>query len=230
MPERRGAVYFNRDKILGFLRALGHPRELRNQLWVSPFSLEAVERLTGRSLDERVLEPISRRAAEYAGPADAVTEAMYLDFVLIMHDVFNVKADRASMMASLEVREPFLDTALIELAARMPSKLKVRGLETKFVLKELACRYFPRRFVYRKKWGFGLPLAGWFAGELGDRFLAGQELRGAGLDGLIDMNLCGDLLREHRRGQANHAARLWALHALARWKEAWAGCPTRGAV
>lgn len=223
MPERSGAVFLNRDKLLGFLGSLHQPLEIRNQLWVSPFSPDAVERLTGRPLDEAVFEPVLRRAAEYEGPDDPVSKAMYLDFVLIMHDIFNVKADRASMMASLEVREPFLDTALVELVARMPSTIKIKGLETKAVLKELACRYYPRGFVYRKKWGFGLPLSAWFRGELGDRFAEETGDATKGLGNLVDSSACADLLTAHRRGASNQAARLWTLYALARWRRAWAG-------
>lgn len=222
LPERRGSVLLNRSKLIRFLASLDQPIEIRNQLWVSQFQPPAIDRLTGRPMDEHVFEPVRQRMAEYEGPDDVVSKAMYLDFVLLMQDAFNVKADRASMMASLEIREPFLDTAMIELAAQMPSSAKIKGFETKLVLKELACRYYPREFVYRKKWGFGLPLAAWFSGELGDRFLEEACGNDGGLAGLVDADACRHLLSEHRSGTSNNSAGLWTLYALARWQRRWA--------
>jgi asparagine synthase (glutamine-hydrolysing) len=70
------------------------------------------------------------------------------------------------MAATLEVRVPFLNVELVELAARMPPRLKLRGLKRKYILKRAAERLLPREIVWRKKAGFGAPLRSWLRGAL----------------------------------------------------------------
>ena len=71
-----------------------------------------------------------------------------------------------SMAASLELRPPFLDHRLVELAFRLPSSVKVRDGQTKWVLKQVARRHLPDQIVFRPKVGFRVPLDAWFRGEL----------------------------------------------------------------
>jgi asparagine synthase (glutamine-hydrolysing) len=81
----------------------------------------------------------------------------------------NTKVDRASMAHSLEVREPLMDHELVEWMATLPSSLKVRGQEGKFLLKEAMKPRLPEDILFRPKMGFAVPLARWFRGPLRER-------------------------------------------------------------
>jgi len=223
LPSPDGSVLLGQGKIAAFFRSVDQHHALRNQLWVSPFTPAQLEELSGAPLGEETLAPILHYAEEYTGPPDIVTQSMFMDFSTIMHDDFNVKVDRASMLSSLEVREPFLDTAVIELAARMPSHLKVRGMQTKYLLKKLCTRYYPKEFVYRKKWGFGIPLKRWIREALRPRFEQTLSHDAVCTAGLVNPSMVERLLREHLASTANHAAALWNLYVLHAWHARWAG-------
>ena len=83
-----------------------------------------------------------------------------------MHDDILVKVDRASMMNSLEVRTPFLDTELAEFVARLPVNYKLRGLKTKYLMKMAMSGFIPDNILNRSKKGFGIPLAKWLRKDL----------------------------------------------------------------
>ena len=119
-----------------------------------------------------------------------------------------------SMAHGLEVRSPFLDTDLIELAARIPARLKLRGLTRKRVLLEAVKDLLPAEILHRRKRGFAVPLDRWFRGEL--RSYAGSmlgspdaHLRRRLVPGAIDQ-----LLSEHMAGRRDHGQVLWLLLTL----------------
>ena len=221
LPSPDGSVLFGQNKVKAFFNSLHHHYALRNQFWVSPFLPDQMQELTGAAMLEGAVEPILRRAGEYRGPNDIVSRTQYLDFKLIMQDVFNVKVDRASMLASLEVREPFLDTEVVELGARMPSALKVKGMTTKYLLKKVATKYYPREFIYRKKWGFGIPVKRWIKDKLRARFEETLSTANVAKAGLVNPEMCQRLLREHLAGTAAHAAPLWNLYVLHTFYRKW---------
>ena len=113
-------------------------------------------------LDPRVWDPIDTAAAEVSG--DAATQAMGLDQRLYLAEGVLVKADRAAMMHSIELRSPFLDHRVAELALEMPSRLKVRGPQTKVALRAAVAEWMPPSLVRRPKKGFGTPLGPWLRG------------------------------------------------------------------
>lgn len=139
--------------------------------------------------------------------------ATYLPYDLL------VKADRASMLHALEVRSPFLDTALIELAARLPDDLLRRGRSTKWVLKRAFSDLLPQEIVHRPKMGFGMPLGTWFRGPLQsvlDERLASPRMR---LFDYVDFQQTEKLLADHRAGRADHGHKLFLLLTLSSWLE-----------
>jgi len=220
-PAKEGGVFFNSEKISSFFHSLHQNFALRNQFWVSAFQPEQIEELTGSALLDEAISPVLMHAAEYSGPDDIMTKTMFQDYKLLMQDDFNVKVDRASMLTSLEVREPFMDTELVELAAKMPSRFKVKGLETKYILKKVTEKYFPKDFIYRKKWGFGVPIKRWISGKLRGKFeetLSQENVKNAGL---VNPEFCSRLLKEHLAGKSNHAGKLWTLFVLHNWHEKW---------
>ena len=108
--------------------------------------------------------------------------------------------DKTSMAANLEVRVPFLNQEMMELAARMPPDLKLRGLKRKYILKRAMEKILPREIVWRKKAGFGAPIRSWLRGPLRpmvNDLLSAETIRRRGLfrpdeaRRVIDANLSG---------------------------------------
>jgi asparagine synthase (glutamine-hydrolysing) len=131
---------------------------------------------------------------------------MWFDFSTYLPDDLLVKVDRATMLASVEARAPFLDRELMELVLPIPSGRKVRGLTTKAILKEAARGLVPDAVIDRQKRGLSVPVASWLNG---------------GLASLADRLLDTPLLAEHRARKRNHARRLWPQLMLALWGERW---------
>ena len=137
---------------------------------------------------------------------DPMNRVLWLDFVTYLPDDLLVKVDRATMLASVEARAPFLDREVMELVLPSPSTLKVRGFTTKAILKEAARGLVPDAVIDRRKRGLSVPVARWL---------------NTGLAPLADRLLDTPLLAEHRSGKANHARKLWPLLMLALWAERW---------
>ncbi len=169
-------------------------------------------------LDEAI-SPVLNRMSEFSEPNDIVAKTLFQDYKILMQDDFNVKVDRASMLTSLEVCEPFMDTELVELAAKIPSHFKVKGMETKYLLKKVIEKYFPKEFIYRKKWGFGVPIKRWIRGKLREKFEERLSSENVKNSGLVNSEFCSRLLEEHLSEKHNHARKLWTLFVLHNWCE-----------
>ena len=127
------------------------------------------------------------------------------------------KVDIASMANSLEARSPFLDHKVIEFAASLPESLKMNRFRPKYLLKKVAARLVPPEVVYRRKMGFGVPIAKWFRGEMsgyvGDVLLSEASL-GRGLFEPAEIRKYVD---QHIKGENDHATQLWSLLMLELW-------------
>ena len=152
---------------------------------------------------------------------DPLNRVMWFDFLTYLPDDLLVKVDRATMLASVEARAPFLDPALVALACAMPSSVKVRGFTTKAVLKRALQGRLPDQILTRRKQGFGVPIAQWFRGPLRpllEATLAPVRLRAVGL---LDPDGVLRLVTEHVTARQNHGKALWSLLTLELWREAY---------
>jgi asparagine synthase (glutamine-hydrolysing) len=164
------------------------------------------------------------RAAYGTAPADDPLAGMIsADVSVVLPDDYLVKVDRASMANGLEVRPPLLDHELLELTARMPSRFKIAGGETKWLLKQCYADALPGELRRRPKQGFEMPVERWMAGPLQPLFESEVLKPGAAVAGLIDQQTAGTLLRDHVRGAARHGQLLWNLLVLAKWAERYVG-------
>ena len=148
---------------------------------------------------------------------DLIDQNLFLTQMGRLPNDYLVKVDVASMKVALELRSPFLDAELGELASRIDSSLKVRGGTQKYLLKKLSERYLPRDVIYRPKRGFSLPLTHWLRNELApslNRLLPGGNLT---REGWFNKGCIEQLIREHASGRFDHTHRLWALL----WLELW---------
>ncbi|OGR50773.1 MAG: hypothetical protein A2034_04560 [Elusimicrobia bacterium GWA2_38_7] len=144
-------------------------------------------------------------------------QVLFCDLNGYLPDCLLVKMDIASMANSLEARSPFLDHKLIEFAAKIPSKYKVKFNGCKWILKKALKGFLPDPILERKKMGFGLPLKHWFKGPLVP-FLKETLLSDkARKRGYFRMSVVERFINEHQNGQKDHSYRLWALL----WFELW---------
>ena len=130
-----------------------------------------------------------------------------------------VKTDRMSMAHSLEVRVPFLDPAVAELALALPTRQKVRGLAKKRLLRRAAAAWLPREIVRGRKRGFSIPAAAWLRGELvpfAREVLSPERCRA---QGFFDPAAVQRVLEAHVSGREDYSRQLWGLMSFSLWSD-----------
>ena len=128
-----------------------------------------------------------------------------------------MKQDQMSMSASIESRVPFLDHVLVEFAARLPERMKLRGLTTKRILREAMRGVLPERILSRPKMGFPVPFAQWTRGawsSVAEDVLLDRRTHERGL---VNTRAVAALLRDHRKHRRNGSDAIWALLNLELW-------------
>jgi asparagine synthase (glutamine-hydrolysing) len=151
------------------------------------------------------------------GDTDTLSQVMYWEATANLAGDMLVKVDRMSMANSLEVRSPLLDHELAELAATIPHAWKIARGQGKRILLEALGDRLPTALLNRPKWGFGVPLADWFRGELRE-FLWDHVTAAEFLDrGIVSPEFLRALLEEHDSGRRDNSHWLWSLLVLALW-------------
>ena len=151
------------------------------------------------------------------GAPDNLSRAMACDIVSYIPECLNPKVDIASMAASLEVRSPFLDHKLIEFSARIPTRLKLKGWQQKYILKRAFQSDLPEYILNRQKAGFGMPLAEWFRGELKQLVFDTLLSTRSSIRNIFNLDRVRSMLQEHAAGQHNWHIQLWRLLVLETW-------------
>jgi len=146
---------------------------------------------------------------------------LWLDQSYYLPDDILYKCDRMSMAHSLEVRPPFLDHRIVEFAARLPERLKIRGSELKLVLRRLMKNKLPQDVISRKKEGFDIPAHAWFRGPLRELLLDTLDRRAVEQTGLFHWSEVNDLIYRHLDRRANLGYHLWGLLTLFLWMKRW---------
>ncbi len=148
---------------------------------------------------------------------DIVSRLTEIDIHSYMLDDILVKVDRMSMAHSLEVRSPLLDHNVVELAAQIPTRWKIRGGRGKYIFRETLRDKLPKPSIKKGKQGFSVPLRDWFRGSLAD--MVGDYLGPSGyLPGeIFSQKKVQSVLREHRNGTVDHANKIWLLLVFAAW-------------
>jgi len=220
LPVRHTNLSFD-FRIKKFLEGLEPDPIRRNRNWLGTFSPAEIDQLvvaarsmTGGFADDRLQAP-GRRVAK----RDLLERLLRTDQRFYLQDQVLVKVDRASMACSLEVRVPFLDLEMVELAHRLPADRKLRGGTTKWILREYARRHLPRSISQRPKKGFGVPLGRWFSGELRDLVgdvLGADRVRAAGI---FDAQMVQRILAEHWSRRRDHRKKIFNLLMFSLWHD-----------
>ncbi len=160
---------------------------------------------------------LARNGFANAPAGDVLGGMIAADVATVLPDDFLVKVDRASMAHGLEVRPPLLDHELLELAAGIPSRWKVRRGKTKWLFRQLCRRRLPADLVDRPKQGFDLPIDEWLRGPLRPHFISAVLDPKAPVAALINQKTARALDQSHRAGTGRHGKVLWSLLVLAHW-------------
>lgn len=151
---------------------------------------------------------------------DAASRIMYCDMASYLVGDLLVKLDRASMAASLEARSPFLDHRVVEFAWRLPTSLKVRNGQGKWLLRQVLRRYLPEYLFERPKQGFNVPIGLWLRGPLRDWAQGLLDIRRIRDDGFIDSRSVQASWQEHLTGQRDRSRYLWSVLMVQSWLDA----------
>ncbi len=158
----------------------------------------------------RALESFERHAQQ-APTDDPLGLIQYLDIKTYLVGDILTKVDRASMHHSLEVRVPLLDHQLVEWIWQLPSSLKLNGQTGKYVFKKAMEPYLPNDILYRRKMGFGVPLADWFRGPLRS-LLKPRLLNGVISDsGLFNLTFIEQVIDQHLARTGDYSVLIWTL-------------------
>jgi asparagine synthase (glutamine-hydrolysing) len=214
--RKKGSV----NRLKRFVAGIRHPRDLEHARWLvfwdenerrSVYTADALARVAGRDCFE-YYRGLLREGEEHG--FTGLDRQLYADIRGYLADDILAKVDRASMAVSLEVRVPFLDHQVVEMAMGIPAQMKLRGGTTKWILRNTFARELPRVVQRRGKEGFSIPMKQWLAGDLEPlmRDLLSRERVEA--RGLFQVAEVERLMAEHVAGRQNHAHRLWCLMAL----------------
>jgi asparagine synthase (glutamine-hydrolysing) len=151
-----------------------------------------------------------------------LTKATYASLRMGLLNSILVKVDRMSMAHSLEVRSPLLDHRLVEFVAGLPPSFKVRGWQTKAILRDTIRRYLPPATLRKGKQGFNMPLRDWLRTGLNEMvgdFL--ESAHGRLPPELFNRAAVRRLLRQHRLGEADYSLPIWLLLNYATWHDSY---------
>jgi asparagine synthase (glutamine-hydrolysing) len=158
---------------------------------------------------------VFRHYYDRADTADPLSRIQYVDIKTYLTDDILAKVDRASMAVSLEVRAPLLDHHLMDHVASMPSSLKLRQREGKYILKKAMEPILPKEILYRRKQGFAIPLDHWFRKEL--REFARPALLESD-DAILNPSYVRKIWDQHQKGTFDRSAYLWTVLMFRAWK------------
>jgi asparagine synthase (glutamine-hydrolysing) len=204
-----------------FLQAASMPKVERYFRWTSTFHYQGKEDLYTKEFTQTVAANKPLRFLEYwfqkANGTGLLDATLLTDQMTYLPNDLLVKVDIASMAVSLEARSPFLDHNLIEFAATLPEKLKMKRFETKSLLKQIAAKLVPREVIYRRKMGFGVPVGKWFRHEM-KGFVPEILLSEKSLQrGIARPETVKRLVNEHINANRDHTFQIWTLLMLELW-------------
>ncbi|WP_447724448.1 XrtA/PEP-CTERM system amidotransferase [Sphingomonas koreensis] len=175
------------------------------------YSDAARAQLGGHRAENRYVETMRNAPAR-----DGLDRAQYADFKHWLPGDILTKMDRTSMAVSLEAREPLLDYRLVEFAATLPTSMRIRGGQGKWLMKKALEPYLPKDILYRPKMGFVTPVSAWFRKALADEAVALSRSVVLAGSGWFEPKAIARLAEEHRSGRAEHGRTLWQLMMLER--------------
>jgi asparagine synthase (glutamine-hydrolysing) len=216
LPSDRHSPLLNLSRLArGFLEGAALPFEERYRAYVQVFPKGEVRTLL-RTVPEA--QPDMLEAAfEHAGGTDSLNRLLRVDAETMLPDDLLMLTDKMSMATSLECRVPLLDHELVELAARMPEAIKIRGGRLKHAMKEAVSGLLPRDILERGKRGFGTPIGAWLKEDLAPLVRALLSESAIRRRGLLEPPSVSELIASHNANRVDGTDRLVTLLNLEIW-------------
>ena len=204
-----------------FLKGLGLSPEVRFLLWMGCYGNSEKRRLFSTDLQQQLLrsDPFDdiTHYVKRSGLIGDFQRLQYLCMKLYFQDDILVKVDRASMAHSLEVRVPYMDRDLVEYTCRIQPFYKLRGLQTKYVLKRAVRKLLPKDIIHRRKAGFMMPVAVWLTQEMGGMIEDLCSPAAIADTGLFDTAFVRQMLDEHFQHRRDHRKHIYPLLCFMAW-------------
>ena len=215
LPSDRHSPILNLSRLAkGFLASAELPFAERYRAYVEVFAPADISRFLRTQSVPR--DPIGDAFSD-ARSADGLNRMLAVDAETQLADDLLLLTDKMSMATSLECRVPLLDHELVELAARMPQEVKIRGGRLKHVMKEAVSDILPRAIIERKKRGFGTPMGAWLKQELAPLMQDLLSDESVNARGLFDADAVQSLIATHEANLVDGTDRLLALMNLEIW-------------
>jgi asparagine synthase (glutamine-hydrolysing) len=188
---------------------------MKNSVYLNPFVVRSV-------LNENLLTgKFDQRLSYLTDPhfTDDLQRLFYFEIKTYLVSILN-RADKMTMGASIEARPPFLDHRCVEFCFKIPLNYRLHRWKTKYFLKKYSEKYLPTKIIYRKKSGFGTPLAVWFRDLKGlGRYLdllKGESFKNSGM---FRCDVIDTLIKQHLTNQVDHSEILWELVNFQLWTQ-----------
>jgi len=204
-----------------FLKGYRLETATRHINWMGSFDLQNKDLLLSEELKQELVmrncEIPIRSYLQSQKNVSNISKMQMVDFCLYLQDDILAKTDRASMLASLEVRVPFLDNDLVDYVCSLPENMKLRGLKEKYILKKALKGKLPNSILNRSKKGFGIPLSSWIKTDIKDLIL--DELSSSKLifDGYINGKTVNKIISDHIQNKVDNRKKIYTLLALSLW-------------
>ena len=218
MPGRFNSVFRNTKKLA---RSAALPLRERYLGYCTYFKEEEKRRLYSNAMNMTTLEfnalAAHQKYFDKVADEDFVNQMLYVDLKTFLPCLNLTYTDKTSMAASMEVRVPLLDHELVEMAARIPARLKIKGLTRKYVLKRAAEKWLPRNIIYRKKAGFSAPLRSWLQKDLREMVEDLLSESNVKQRGYFDYAEVRRLIDDNLAGREDNSLKIFQLLTLELW-------------
>lgn len=203
LRKRQGLLSLGQDAVTSYFEINSLMKhDLRSKLLSSTFQ---------KGLGGYSAQTVTSRHADRFDGDDGLSLVQYLDMKTYLPGDILTKVDRASMAHALEVRVPLLDHPLVEWSAGLPTELKLRKGEGKWLLKKAMEPHLSEDILYRRKRGFAVPLRQWFQGPLRDRVETALNSERLLDEGVFDRSRLSGLWQRHLSGQADYSPQIWSI-------------------
>ena len=174
-----------------------------------------VQRMLDYKVDNKIFSPF-----ENTNNLSFLNHMMAVDYKTFMNDDVLTKVDRATMSVSLEGREPLLDHRIIEYLSRVPTDIKYKNKQGKYLLRQILYKYLPQNMIDKPKSGFQIPLNEWLRGDL--KYLVENYLDARKLDDTIfDIAEVEKVKKEFLSEYNESGTQIWFILMYQMWKEKW---------
>lgn len=186
----------------------------------SMFTMREKRRILKEDIPATVPQLLTKPVYDRAKDLDDVTKMQYLDVNVWLAGDILLKADRMSMANSLELRVPFLDRKVFDVASRVPRPLKVNSQNTKYALRKAAMRHLPEATAQKKKLGFPVPIRVWLREEKYYNIVK-QAFTSKTAEQFFHTDALMDILNAHYNNKCDNSRKIWTIFAFLVWYDVY---------